>query len=285
MKCTEPGVLDNSEYYIFQGPEMDRDIHPYMALCGHYRCCFGYSINRHYYDYLLICYIIAGSFHLKYEGREYEVGPGQVVIIDCRNPHHFWSGKHMEFVWIHFSGGNTHRICRDLNNRYGPVIDNIKNAYIKERLLSLVSRFKNRQNITAPSLSGLILDLLYQIYPADNAADLHKKTLHPSVKSVIEYMKYHLGSPISIGEMADIANLSRYHFSRLFKAETGVSPYDYLLGMKMDMARHLLTTTDQRVNEIAYSLGYQSGMGFTMAFTKREGMAPGEYRKRNGDHL
>ncbi len=282
MICREPGVLKGSEYFIFQGREMDRSLHPYMALCGHYRCTFGYGIKREYYDYLLISYIVEGTFHLKYRGREYQAGPGQIVMIDCQHPHHFWAGKSMEFVWIHFSGGNTHQICRDLNDHYGPVLDHRHSAYIRDRLTSLVSRFRTNQKITAPAIAGLILDLMYRIYPGENDFSLTEKTDHPAVRASIEYMKYHLGSSMNIDELANAAGLSRYHFSRIFKEHTGVSPYDYLLGLRMDMARHLLNTTNQSVNEIAYNLGYQSQMGFTMAFTKREGISPGEYRKQSG---
>ena len=280
MICTEPGVLPPSEYYIFQGLELDQATHPYMAICGSYKCCFGYSVKRQFYDHLLISYILKGTFHLKYKGQEYEAGPGQVVIIDCRNPHHFWAGKTMDFIWIHFNGGNTHAICKDLNHRFGPIIEHRNCAYIHDRLSELVSRFKNNLKISAPYIASLILDLMYRVYPEDMDLTISDQSLHPSVKSVIEYMKYRIGSPLNIEAMAEIANLSRYHFSRLFKEETGFSPYEYLLELRMDMARHLLSTTDQPVGEIAYSLGYNSAMGFSMAFSKREGLPPGAFRKQ-----
>lgn len=72
-----------------------------------------------------------------------------------------------------------------------------------------------------------------------------------------------LSGKITLSEMAAVAGLSPYHFSRLFKASTGLSPYRYVLARRVGRARELLTRTDLSMPEVAARSGFanQSHMG------------------------
>ena len=73
--------------------------------------------------------------------------------------------------------------------------------------------------------------------------------------------------------------MSRFHFSRVFRKETGMSPYGYLIHLRFNLAKYLLKTTGYTVREVAFAVGYQSEAGFANAFTEKVGLPPGAYRE------
>ena len=116
MLCREPGVLPGSEYFIgHQDSRFNEAIHPAVMLCGHYHCVYGYGIDRAWYSYALIAYIRRGEMHLDYRGRQYTAREGNILIINCRQYHHFWAGGDMEFIWAHFLGDVAIEMVDEIN--------------------------------------------------------------------------------------------------------------------------------------------------------------------------
>ena len=73
--------------------------------------------------------------------------------------------------------------------------------------------------------------------------------------------------------------MSSSHFSRVFKQQTGFSPYDYILISRLNRAKYLLQVTDMTVASIAYEIGFNSESNFIYFFTENEGISPGKFRK------
>jgi AraC family transcriptional regulator len=84
--------------------------------------------------------------------------------------------------------------------------------------------------------------------------------------------------PLTLGEMARIAGLSRYHFLRTFKAVTGITPHHWLLRARLrDAARRLATSRDP-VTEIALDVGFEDLSNFIRSFRSEFGVSPSRYR-------
>lgn len=92
-------------------------------------------------------------------------------------------------------------------------------------------------------------------------------------------MNQHLFEPLGVQAVAEAVSLSPSHFSRQFKAHTGYSPYEYIVLRRIDKAKHLLTSTQLSVKEIAYNTGYNSEENFIHSFQKNVGISPGLFRK------
>jgi AraC-like DNA-binding protein len=84
--------------------------------------------------------------------------------------------------------------------------------------------------------------------------------------------------PLDVDAMAEVAGLSRAHFSREFRRAFGESPHAYLLTRRLERAAALLRTTDRSVAEICFSVGLQSVGSFTTSFTRTFGLSPTAYR-------
>ena len=95
-----------------------------------------------------------------------------------------------------------------------------------------------------------------------------------------DYLRAHIGKPVSIEELAGLAGLSRFHLIRSFRDAFGQTPYQYFLRLRMDAARHLLRTTDLQVAEIGRRVGFSSSTQFVKMFRALEGATPGSLRQR-----
>ena len=77
-----------------------------------------------------------------------------------------------------------------------------------------------------------------------------------ALRRVTDFVNDNLSMDLGLSEMAGVANLSRYHFSRQFKRSTGLSPHQYVIQRRVERARELLSGTDLSVGDIASVVGF-----------------------------
>ncbi|HEY0924497.1 AraC family transcriptional regulator [Rheinheimera pacifica] len=94
-----------------------------------------------------------------------------------------------------------------------------------------------------------------------------------------ELMRERLSEDISLDELAAEAQLSPFHFARMFKQSVGVSPRVYLTQLRMQRACELLEQTDLSIIEIAFEVGYSSNQVLARVFSKHQHMSPTDYRR------
>ena len=99
------------------------------------------------------------------------------------------------------------------------------------------------------------------------------------IRRSVELMHTQLDQDLTLKALAAASYLSTFHFARLFKKLTGVSPHNYLAAIRATRAQLLLAETDLSVTEIGARVGYLSGSHFTKAFRIATGATPREFRK------
>lgn len=95
----------------------------------------------------------------------------------------------------------------------------------------------------------------------------------------LELMRARLGEDISLDELAAEAQLSPFHFARMFKQSVGIPPRAYLTRLRLEKACDLLERTDLPVTEIALEVGYSSNQVLARVFVKHRRMSPSSYRR------
>ena len=100
------------------------------------------------------------------------------------------------------------------------------------------------------------------------------KDYYTSVYRVLEFINHNIHNTIVLEDLADIANISKFHFHRIFKAVLNESPGEYIQRLKLEKVAFKLHTTSLSLNIIAEQLGYQSAEALSKAFKKRYGMLP-----------
>lgn len=102
------------------------------------------------------------------------------------------------------------------------------------------------------------------------------------IEQAIAYMKEHVGEDISLEKIADKLFLNPAYFSRLFKQHTGTTFTDYLIELRMEKAKELLSLGRYKVYEVSQMIGYRSEKYFFRIFKQYTGCSPAEYyRSRN----
>lgn len=115
---------------------------------------------------------------------------------------------------------------------------------------------------------------------SDSPTGLARMVITPlRLKRVTEFVMANLDQDIGLNDMARVAALSPFHFARVFRVATGLSPYRFLLERRMARACELLADPAIPIVEIAHRCGYAGQAHFTTAFQQRIGMPPGRYRK------
>ena len=88
-----------------------------------------------------------------------------------------------------------------------------------------------------------------------------------------------LDEEIPLQELAEVAQLSRYHFARAFKQSFGVPPHRYHMSRRMERAKTLLEVPARSVTEVGMMLGFAETSSFTTSFRRSVGITPSDYRR------
>ena len=276
MISKEPGIMPGSHYFFFTASETVKELYYYLVWCGHYFCKRGYTIKRDTFPYLLIAYIQKGVLNLHYHGESYKAEAGEILLIDCRYPHHYYSEPGLEFSYFHFDGANSHELCRHLVNENGsPIFRTSANTGIGIEINETVLRFRDGKTLSPLEVSRILYNMMIRLAQGNERDSEHSHVIARAVQFIDDHSRENL----TLDEIAGQVNLSTYYFSRLFKKHTGFSPLDYALKSKIDTAINLLKSTDNSVGEIAYLLGYSSEAAFGNAFKRTTGLPPGKFRR------
>lgn len=104
-----------------------------------------------------------------------------------------------------------------------------------------------------------------------------------AVERVIQTMRARLAEPLArpltLDEMAEIACLSPFHFTRVFSAVTGLPPGEFSAALRLDAAKRRLLTTSLNVTDVCFDLGYTSLGAFGLRFKRLTGMSPLQLRQ------
>jgi AraC family transcriptional regulator len=99
------------------------------------------------------------------------------------------------------------------------------------------------------------------------------------LRRVLAYVEEHLAEDIAVADLANVACLSIFHFTRAFAASTGVPPHRYVSRRRLESAKAMIATGRASLNEIAFQCRFSSQSSLTRAFRRATGMTPAEYRR------
>lgn len=115
--------------------------------------------------------------------------------------------------------------------------------------------------------------------PSETASPHEAVSPHEAaITRVISTLRQPTDRALRLSDMADLAGLSPFHFSRVFRGTTGIPPGEFNAALRLDHAKRLLLTTDLSVTDICFEVGYESLGAFVTKFTRLVGTSPGQFR-------
>ncbi|MCB6366115.1 AraC family transcriptional regulator [Intestinibacillus massiliensis] len=275
MKSVDPGILPHSTCFSFTPPETAKGLFFYPTWCGHYYCNENYYMRRQSYPPLLVVYIRQGVFRIEYRGEACRAQRGDVVLLDCTEPHYYHAEDGLEFLYMHFDGSNAHALSQHVIDTQGWLIRRESNMMVGKLLYDMVD-FYERGGIETPFESSM---RIYRMFELLLSPTREEREAGGPVDDAITYIRSNVGKQITLEELAGVARLSVFYFSHCFKQQTGFAPMDYVINTRIEQAKILLVRTSKSVAEIAYEVGYASSGSLINIFVKRVGVSPKQYRR------
>ena len=130
-------------------------------------------------------------------------------------------------------------------------------------------------------LQSKLLELIHLIYEdVFISLDTFSAKEDYIIEQAIHYIDENYTQQLSLEDMASNVSLSPIYFHNRFKAATGETPHEYLMGLRIKKAVNLLVTSDFSVAEIAYECGFSSQSYFSYVFKKKMNLSPREYMRK-----
>jgi len=281
MLVQEKGTISGSEEFHPKPSEIAEKLLFYVVGCGVFFCEYGYRIEREDYGNYMLLYVTKGVLAVSTEGKTYLVKEGQAAFLNCHKYHTYYAKGFVSFFWVHFEGSNTAEFYEEFTERRnGIVLEGSPAEKIRKNIFSIVSYYKNDLEVIEVEHSQNLYDCLCLLtFAREEEESVIEPESTRAVSIAKEYIRQNMDQNLSLDGVAETVGLSACHFSRVFKKETSYSPYEYIILVRLNKAKHLLNTTDKTIKEIAYEVGYRSESNFCNAFTSKIGISPMNFRK------
>ena len=244
---------------------------------GWERCKSGHSFGPAVRECFLIHYVLDGKGTFTC-GRTYRLEKGRCFLI-CPGDVTFYRADESDpwtYCWIAFGGEFAETLLRRAGlGKENPVFGNSKISQLFQTLSGHIQKGGVSWESAGLSLLSTIF-ALFSCLPQPEPARTQREKYILKAKSYISSM---LPVPFTVEKLARYCGLDRRYLCRIFREQTGLSPQQYTIGLRMQKACDLLKSSSLSVGDISRSVGYADAYNFSKMFKKRTGLSPQHYRK------
>lgn len=247
-----------------------------------------HGLKRGIAEFALMQYTIAGRGALRVGGQEWSITPGTAMLLTFPADNRYWfpagDSAEWEFFYICLHGPEIMRTWPRLMRALSPVAT-LEAAGPPVQLATALARDALRGHLADPyECSGRAYALLMSLLAAASERGRGGPSTLPQPHSEAldrarEYGELNFAKDLGVAELAAVAGLSRYHFTRLFTRHTGLPPAAWLVEIRIREAARLLRETELSIKEIASRAGFQDAGYLGKVFQRRHGQPPQAYRR------
>ena len=257
----------------------------------HLRDTAGQERDFHFHEFDKLVLLLAGRVDYLVEEQRYELLPGTVLLVKHHTIHKAVIDQSLPYerIILYLDGQYFERTmpegrlmdCFETADRSGRWLLAPSEEQRKEIMATLASY----EQAAADTRFGaqamrdtLIMQLLVQIGRLNAAQEEEKRRFDPKIQETLSYINEHLTEELSVDRLAERVYLSRYHFMRLFKAQTGSTAHAYIRQKRLLAAARLIREGTP-ANKAALDAGFGDYSAFHRAFKESFGISPGELKK------
>ena len=248
-----------------------------------------------------IVLIKSGGGVYRTKDKEYSIRKGDVFLFASNEIHCITAIDKggLELMNIHFeprfiwSSGNDLfdadylRIFYDRSEKFENRLprDSAQTQKIGNMLMDIEQEFADKKPEYTLMVKVQLLSILVTMmrgfdYVSDEDKSQNRRQSYSAIECSMDYMINHLTEPLTLGELAKVANMSETYYSATFSRLNGVSPWDYLTAKRVEMAANLIRSEKgMTMLEIATKCGFNNTANFNRAFKKYQNRTPSSYRK------
>ncbi|MCX7614393.1 MAG: AraC family transcriptional regulator [Clostridiales bacterium] len=250
--------------------------------------------NMHYHDFYEIQIYVDGTSYLIVDDKEYELGHGDIVLLDMFSRHELVKSKSKDYCryCISVDLDLMLSICgKNLNVRsiFSQLNPNVPVKHFSpdefEKYLKLIEKYERIDCKRANEIfeRAVLFELCGNLYLDcyDEKSERISKSGHVEViTKLIKYVSENLKNDLSLERLSEVSNFSAYHLCRLFKKNTGYTINQYVIGKRVEKAK-LLIDRNFPIGEIAVEVGFSNYSCFYKAFVRETGIGPAEYKAKH----
>jgi Transcriptional regulator containing an amidase domain and an AraC-type DNA-binding HTH domain len=226
---------------------------------------------------------LEGEGHLELAGGEpVSLTAGMGVLLTPFTPHAYRPvSQRWSTVYVTFGGAAASAILESLNMNVSALYKETGIGSFTEAIGEMIGRAG--QDAQFSSLDSSLemyrfLVLLKKFGMRNNQPSLSQ--FYDKLRPAVQWMERHLSDNIGLPEIAEQAGMSVSYLSQLFHDAFGISPYSYLIQLRIQSSKRLLITqTDMTMKDIARQTGFNDVSHFVATFRKKEGVTPAKYRE------
>ena len=253
----------------------------------------GCEFQPHSHTAFTVTAILSGEMWVTIGEDDYHLSEGDVALTNI-GQNHSGQADRVEFVSVSINPSQVNELVAELSltRTTAEVIFNagvVTDEAVHKIARSVVDEIADEKvghTVMLDALARqLVIHLLRSHMTVRKSARIELSRAGPvdrRLRLALEFMHDNFSRELALEEIASAAYLSEYHFARLFKQITGVTPHVYIANLRLERARKLLAETAFPVSEIAAMVGYQSQSHFTKIFKSVTGITPRAYREALG---
>ncbi|MEG1441344.1 MAG: AraC family transcriptional regulator [Oscillospiraceae bacterium] len=278
-----------SKWFITTETDAVKDMPFYLTELGDFYAGSDFFTERDNKSGYQLIFTAAGSAELTINDKKFDLPLNSVVVVKC-NTHHRYEPTAVpwNFKWIHFGGSGADALAKHINDESCAILEVAEPEKFTQYFSYLATLAPRNDLISSAQISNDISDMLTQILINKLSLNLRTPKNHAhytDIRAVIDFVHKNYRDQISIDDMTNTVNISKYHFIRLFKKQMGTTPYEYLVNYRINQAKIMLRSSNKSVYEISYEVGYLSKSNFTAQFKSIVGLTPAKYRAENTSSL
>ncbi len=244
---------------------------------------FNWNNGRVLHEYQLI-YIANGTG--KFESTnctQVAVKEGTVLILFPNEWHRFKPDEQMGWdeFWVGFKGDVIEKLVgNEFLSLSNPVLSIGLNDTVIQLLSEIVERTKEEKTGYQQLVSGMVFHLLGKVLSLVKERSFEPEDPTESIINKARIIfRTNIDHDIDVEKVAEDLNVSYAWFRRAFKRYTGIAPNQYIIQLKIEKAKALLTDHTKSIKAVAFSLNFESAFYFSKLFKEKTGSSPEEYRK------
>ena len=238
-------------------------------------CDGSYRIHRPQSSIACVEYILSGRGTVQIDGKTYHPTAGDTYFLPVGYDHLYYSSAEEPWVkiWVNFSGP----LAAAMTEAYGLCErHHFPGLYTGDLLRSIVRVAEERKADGILSASLLLHELFYRMSRAHEARMLNRTAV-----ALRDFIDLHYTEALDASSLAEAVGKSPSQCSRVFIQAYGITPYRYLLGRRISLARVLLESSSMSVKEISAQLSFCDEYYFSNLFKQKVGVSPAAYRAGN----
>lgn len=247
-----------------------------IEACGITNANPDYSIKRKGIFTYVIEYIISGKGFVNIDDKKFTVEKGDVYILEPGHVHDYGADKNEPYtkIWVNFHGKIFGEMLKTLKLKginYFPKTDIYSN-------LQKICKFENFSLYSEEVFSMLYEELQKILLKLYEQKYLEKNQENKGISDIKRYIDERITKKITVNQVAKHFKITTAAVNYKFKSVYRITPYQYILNKKIDLAKIYLQNHNIPIKNISNELGFYDYYAFSKAFKKTTGFSPRKYR-------